>query len=908
MRADPDPARWQRIASIFERVLEVAGVERATLLDQLCGSDPLIRREVEEMLAADERAGGLLAERGPGGGWLPGSLEHVRLNSVLAEGVRIGPFRILAQIGAGGMGDVYRAERADGVYRQTVAIKVLRPGYRTAELVRRFAVERQALARLVHPGIATILDGGALEDGRPYIVLEHVDGIPITTYAERNGLSLRERLTLFLKVVATVQFAHGRLVVHRDIKPSNILVQADGTPRLLDFGIAKLLDPEGDSSLAVETTPDLRLLTPEYAAPEQLRGEAPGTATDVYALGVLLFELLTGARPFPAAGRTRSELERAILEAPAPAPSSATGTTGLNRKLGGDLDRIVLMALRKEPDRRYLSAAQLGEDIERFLAGRPVIARPDSAGYRVARFVARNRALVAAGLAVALLLAGFGATATVQARRIARERDRAQRERTAAADVLAILTGLFERADPNKHPGGDTLRVTDLLDEAEREVERLNGDPARQAALWSAVGRMRAARGEYARAIGLLTRAFDRRRQLFGPADLEAARIHHDMALAVFSYRGETAARPMLDSSLAELRHLLGEEHEEVRAAIADLLMSTGDSVAAGALLARLLQLERRAPSKDPIAVANQLDARGAAQFGAGRAGEAAALFEASLALLQRQLPPEHPYVRGERRNLAVALRSSGQLARAESLQREAVALEDRLRGPAAVRGMAREELALTLASMGRADSAELYERDALRLFRSGVAPDHWRIWSAVRNLAFIAAARGRVAQGLALLDSAVVLAGVGPDSAEQVGYLAAQRAPFLLRLGRVSEAARAVAFAEARLGRGSASVSRAHRADVYRYAGMVELARGDAARAAARFRAAVALTESGKGPEVRPGLHSCLLGVSLARLGQLAEARPLLHQPCSDYQARALPDALILEWIASARAQLRPG
>src|SRR5688500_2958129 len=348
MGTELDREVWNRIASIFERALDVTGPERDALLSQLCGSDETIRREVEEMLAADDRQEGLIAERR----LARDAAARAHLDGTLTKGTRVGPYRIVALIGAGGMGDVYRAERADGAYRQSVARKVLRPGYRTAERVRRFRVEREALARLTHPGIATILDGGSLADGRPYIVLELVDGTPITTYCDRHGLSLGARLALFLEVASTVQFAHGRLVIHRDIKPPNILVQPDGTPRLLDFGIAKLLDITAAPSLAIDTTPEVRLLTPEYAAPEQIRGESPSTATDVYALGVLLFELLTGRKPFPAAGRTASELERAVLDTPPPAPSSVVTSRAIARKLRGDLDRIVLMALRKEPDRR----------------------------------------------------------------------------------------------------------------------------------------------------------------------------------------------------------------------------------------------------------------------------------------------------------------------------------------------------------------------------------------------------------------------------------------------------------------------------------------------------------------------------------------------------------------------------
>src|SRR5215471_6551515 len=503
MTPDVDRGRWARIDTIFHRALDASLADRSGLLDQLCGSDETIRREVEDMLAAHDRSSGLIAERR-----LVTGEENDTLAGTLASGARVGPYRIESLIGAGGMGDVYRAERADGVHHQTVALKVLRPGYRTADMVRRFRIEREALARLVHPGIATILDGGSLEDGRPYIVLQFVDGLPVTTYCTVNQLALRERLALFLRIVAAVQFAHGRLVVHRDLKPSNILVERDGTPRLLDFGIAKLLDLHDDASLGAATAPDVRLFTPEYAAPEQFRGEPPTTATDVHALGVLLFEILTGARPFHTPTGTLSHIERAVLDTPAPAPSSVVESRVDARRLRGDLDRIVLMALRKEPGRRYVSAGQFGEDIERYLTGQPVMAWPDSVRYRLGKFVKRNRAVVAGGAAIALLMCGFALMSKLQARRISRERDRAERERSSAEDVLGILTGLFERGNPNTHPGGDTLRVTSLLDTAEHQVASMTKDPARQATLWRTVGRMRIARGELGRGIDLLTRAY----------------------------------------------------------------------------------------------------------------------------------------------------------------------------------------------------------------------------------------------------------------------------------------------------------------------------------------------------------------------------------------------------------------
>ena len=360
----------------------------------------------------------------------------------------------------------------------------------------------------------------------------------------------------------------------------------------------------------------------------------------------------------------------------------------------------------------------------------------------------------------------------------------------------------------------------------------------------------------------------------------------------------------MLDSSLNELRRLLGETHADVRAAMNDLLGVTFDSMAARPLLARLIELERVSPSKDPIAVAEQLNRRATERLNVRQYGEAAALFQGALDIVKRQLPPEHEDVRTVQRNLAAALYMGGKLAEAESMQRAEVALETRLNGSAVSRGMAHEALALTFYAERRADSAESEERAALEALRSGAAPEHWRIWSAQRNLAIMLAARGRVADGLALLDSAIALAGAGRDSSTEVGYLTAQRIPFLLRLQRATEASQAVALSERMLGT-SPAVSRSHRADVHRYAGMVALATGNAQLAADRFRSAVNLVEPPDKPETVPDIHSCLLGVSLARLGRSAEARPLLDKPCTAYASHGMPDALIMEWISAARRQM---
>ncbi|MBM4186663.1 MAG: serine/threonine protein kinase [Gemmatimonadetes bacterium] len=361
------PETWQRLDRVFFEALELPTAERAAYLDRVCGGDTAFRREVEAVLAGHAAAGGT---RDSDRLLSPAITEGV---GAAAPGATIGAYAIEAVIGRGGMGEVYRARRADAQYEQQVAIKLIRPGRDTDDLMRRFRTERQILARLVHPNIATLLDGGVTDQGQPYLVMQYVDGQPLTTHANERGLDLEARLQLFLTVCEAVQFAHANLVVHRDLKPSNILVTTRGEVRLLDFGIAKIIDAGQDSS----TTGDLLLLTPEHAAPEQFVGGTITTATDVYALGVLLYELLTGSRPFqftPAA-----QLHQAVGNETPTAPSRrAADAAWLTKaklarspveanRLAGDLDAIVLKALRKEPARRYASAAEMADDVRRHL-------------------------------------------------------------------------------------------------------------------------------------------------------------------------------------------------------------------------------------------------------------------------------------------------------------------------------------------------------------------------------------------------------------------------------------------------------------------------------------------------------------------------------------------------------------
>ena len=361
------------------------------------------------------------------------------------SGIPVGPYRLIREIGSGGMGTVFLAVRNDDAFQRRVAIKVLRRGMDTDAIVRRFRHERQILASLQHPYIAGLLDGGSTSDGLPYFAMEYVQGQNISDFCEARKLDTTARLELFRKVCAAVQYAHQNLIIHRDIKPANVLVTSDGTPKLLDFGIAKLLNPEVGGQTLAPTAAGLQLMTPDYASPEQVRGETVTTATDVYSLGVLLYELLTGRRPYELTSRSLADVAHVICHAEPERPSTAVtqpvgGATSphtdrLRRRLAGDLDNIALKALSKEPDRRYASVDQFSEDVRRHLAGLPVIARKDTVGYRAAKFVRRNKGVVAAGAATLIVLIAGVVGTTWQARVASRERARAEQRFEAALAI-----------------------------------------------------------------------------------------------------------------------------------------------------------------------------------------------------------------------------------------------------------------------------------------------------------------------------------------------------------------------------------------------------------------------------------------------------------------------------------------
>ncbi|HEY2796418.1 MAG TPA: protein kinase [Thermoanaerobaculia bacterium] len=512
------PSDWGRVKSILADALERPVEKRGAFLDAACGTDLALRREVEALLLAEREEWSFFDSPPPG--W-PAPADSSP--SSAREGTRVGPYEILRELGHGGMGQVYLGRRADDAFQKKVAIKLIRPGMAGEETLARFRTERQISAALEHPNIARLLDGGTTDSGEPYFVMEYVEGENLLDFCAGRRLRLEERLRLFGTICAAVEYAHRNLVVHRDIKPSNILVAEDGTPKLLDFGIAKLLEPDG--GVGDRTATVMRVLTPDYASPEQVRGGAITTATDVYSLGIVLYQLLSGRRPYHVESGEVGELLRVVCERDPERPSAAAADPALARRLRGDLDTIVMKALRKEPRSRYGSVGELSDDIRRHLEARPVRARRGTQGYRAAKFVRRHRVGLLFAFVVVLAL-GAGVAATLrEARRARLAEARAQRRfedvrrmanaflvefhdairdlpGSTAARQLLVRRGL-EYLDGLSSEAGDDPSLLRELSEGYRRLGELQGSVSLGSAM---LGDMAGARKSYEKAIALLER------------------------------------------------------------------------------------------------------------------------------------------------------------------------------------------------------------------------------------------------------------------------------------------------------------------------------------------------------------------------------------------------------------------
>ncbi len=737
-----DAAGFAAARRRFEELADLDPAARATALAALAAGEPELATAVAALLAADAAAGeGFL-----GGGI--GAFAPELVSEALATGDsggpqagdRVGPYRLRVLLGRGGMGEVWETERADGQFEQTVALKLLKRGMDSDEVLARFRRERQILARLEHPNIARLLDGGIAPDGRPYFVLERVEGREITAWCDEQVCGVEARLRLIIAAADAVAAAHRSLVIHRDLKPSNILVDRSGQVKLLDFGIAKLLSGE-DGTPADRTRLEERALTPAYAAPEQIRGEPVTTATDVYALGVVLYELVTGRLPHDrASGSVRVLVDQVEREAPT-RPSRIAADAGEPRKaraLAGDLDTIVLKALAREPARRYASATALADDLRRHLEGRPVRARPDSRLYRAQKFFARHRVAVIGGVLTLLALGAGLSTALWQARRAAANGQRAER-------VKEFLIGLFEVADP-EHSGGE-VPVRELIDQAGKRLEiELANEPLIRADLLEAVARID-------RSLGLLDPASELAEKALAIRTVELPQGDAAVASARATLGSIRLDQGKLDAALAELEQALAQleatEPPEsfllarTRSDFGNALFQKGRVEEAERAERKVWEVYGAALGADNLQTALHLRNLGVVLDELDRQQEAEEALRTSQKVIERLLGADHRSAAEGYVNLAVLLERRGKLAEVEDLLKRGLAIHrDKLGGSHPSTGRSIQLYAVFLKNRDRLDESEELYREARALF-AAINPRSFEVGKCDNGLAIIAGKRG---------------------------------------------------------------------------------------------------------------------------------------------------------------------
>ncbi|HEY3567945.1 MAG TPA: serine/threonine-protein kinase [Thermoanaerobaculia bacterium] len=767
MEPEPAPAPGAPWEELFDELVELPAPDRARRLAEIEETDPALASRLARLLEADDETTDFLAQPaaeilGAGGD-----------GSCLPPGTRAGSWRLLALLGRGGMGEVYLAERDEGTFVQRAALKLIKRGMDSRAIVRRFVRERQILSRLEHPGIARLLDGGSTEDGRPFFVLERVEGVPIDAFCREHGLSLEERLRLARSVCAAVDSAHHSLVVHRDLKPANILVTADGAVKLLDFGIAKLLSGGEDEEETVHLTQlGARVLTPAYAAPEQILGEPVTTATDVYALGVLLFELITGALPHAREQRSLSSLASGVERETAERPSGVLrrADTRLARRVSGDLDLIVLTAMHRDPARRYASAAALADDLGRFLAGRPVRARPDSGGYRLRKFVGRHRLPVAAaGLGLLALLAGLG-MALWEAHIARLEARRADAEAMRAERVKSFVLSVFRQSDPNEHPG-PAVTARELLEQGAQRIDvELAGEPVTQAEVLDAVANIEANLGLTGPALAHARKALALRESHLPREDARIAQSRILLGNALKIHGEPIEAKRALEKALAETLAARGGdslEAAEARHALADVLRDPGDRPRGIELLRQALATLRRRLGDGSIETVATLSELGNKLEEDGQYEEAEKLYREVLARLEHAFGPHHPKVAMAQADLAGLLDRLSRPREARELLEAAIATQRAVLGPRHL------DLAQTLFSYGlllkgrqELTAADAALEEALSIY----GPDRYEGGYCLRYLGLSALDQGRFQDAALLLTRAADTLGrtLGMDDNER--------------------------------------------------------------------------------------------------------------------------------------------
>jgi len=857
-----NPERWTRLQQIFGDAVERPVSERASFLAAACGSDEELRREVEEMLAFD--AGSEEVLRHAIGGAVTNAV-HGEQNRLI--GTVIGSYRIKGVLGYGGMGTVYDAERADDQFRQRVAIKLVQQMAVHPQLRARLRAERQILANLDHPYIARLIDGGETANGTPYLVIEYVDGVSIDEYCDKRNLGVHPRLELFEKVCAAVDYAHRNLVVHRDLKPANILVTADGTPKLLDFGIAKLLNPDPAwATLAAVTRVQDRLLTPEHASPEQVLGRTITTASDVYALGVLLYELLCGRSPYALKNSTPLALERAICNEDPPRPSSlfrqvreraqpaddgfdppavaqlrGVGHQRLARQLAGDIDEVVLKAMRKEPEQRYATAGQLAEELRRHRSGEAVVARQGVRRYRLAKFVRRNALSVAMVSTVIVALATFATFMWLKTQELAEQRDLVVEEKEAAEQVSAFLTETFGSSDPFRTEGRE-VTARELLDRGAEEIARKPLQrPETRARMFESIGYAFHRQGVNQKAVPLLEQALRIRRQINAPPEMIAANLLN-LGDAERGMGNRATAGACYEEALGLYVRLYGRRHESV----ADVLVSQAR-----------LALENN-----------------------GQLGFAKSRFTEALSIYQEVLGPENLEVGSTLSDLAGLAIWQDDLDAAEKYQKEALRIYK-------AQGLERThpDHASALGALGQIYLRRGNLEEADKLISQALEAQIVAFGRDSSKVADLLETQGRVREGQKRYAEAINLVQQALDTLRRInkgklftaGYYEDSLAFLKFKVGRNEEAETHVRAALSIYSQ-TLPANHLYIASSQYLLGELLLARGDAAGAAEALRVSITIcNESPDAGKWRAARSQSALGEALSRLGQDGEAERLL-------------------------------
>lgn len=853
MSDDSAPSnRWLRLEHLFHAALERETGERAEFLRAAAGEDETLLLELEEMLAAHEAETGLAIERR-----LISDTEAS--SSILAPGTRVGPYEIVRLLGRGGMGEVYLSERADGEYEQRVALKLMRAGFENRSLAARFRQERQVLARLEHAGIARLIDGGLTSNGHPFLAMEHVEGKPITTYCDDGALPLEERLRLFQGVCHALHFAHQNLIVHRDLKPSNILVTARGEVKLLDFGIAKLLADEAVSPGLTLASGSANPLTPEFASPEQVRGELVSTSSDVYALGLLLYELVTGVRAQPVADTSPASIVESVCHREPARPSVAalegekarerarqrkeSSPERLSRRLRGDLDTIVTTALRKDARLRYASAEALAEDLERYLTGLPVQARPGTFGYRAGKFLRRHRLGVAAAAIATLAIVSGLALALAGWTRAQRAEARAREEAEVARQAVDFLVNLFKVNDPEEGKG-ETVTARELLDQgAEAIGTTLEDQPSVRARLLNVMGRAYRGLGFFEPAERLLRQQVETLRALEEPKPADLAR------------------------ALTSLSALEG---------------SKGDYAQSRDLAREAVAVLEAAGEPDPLVLADCLNQLALALSNLGELAEAREITERVLALREQALGPDHQVIAGTLNNLAILAWQQGNPRAALPWLERALGIYERTRGREHLTtANTLNNLALMHDELGELEDARMAHEQALAIRRKALAPDHPDIAESLNNLGKLLNDLERPAEARIALEEALEIRRkrLGPDHPIT--------GTTLLNLGlsvaRLGDLANGRALLQAALEIFTRKLGPEHVYVSYAFDALarIDLKAGDGAAAESSARRALEVRQKALGRD-HPGTVDSrkLLGQVLRQLGRSAEAAALEAPP----------------------------